>query len=471
MIALFVKFLPYILIIYLLYRSYKYPVFIMGIPFLMFLGPSIFFEQVTLLRIPFRAFDSISQNEDIFLFVWLVIFWIIFRIRSENDTTFILRPNLTEKSFNILDNYIVSLIIITIIGFGIVINEYYMLDKVYDQFIVLLSLFLGYFIIKDITSRIDINILHSFLFNIVIFNTIASGLYFIHQGMQITIYQGEEYSTTVFQGAAITRTFWFMPRLWSFSIAYLILFRKNNYFTFIILLTINLLAIYISYTRSTLITAFFIIFLYFLFDGFKKKEYNSILKNILITGVAGVALFFAVSTFMPASTNYFLSRFTELEEKPVNAESNNLVFRFFRTGKIINKIDAEKELFGYGSVTENQLPFVKIVNAVTADMGWAEVVFRWGYFGLILFILLYVSSIIKAFFLFMRTEELKSQIAFLLFLTIISQVIEGFISFTIMAPGRFPLGLWYFGILSALMLISKNNNSKNEGKAKTAESL
>jgi len=122
-------------------------------------------------------------------------------------------------------------------------------------------------------------------------------------------------------------------------------------------------------------------------------------------------------------------------------------------------MDPVKVLFGYGSVTETQSPFVKFVNIATADMGWAEVVFRWGYLGLALFILLYIGSIIKAFFLFMRTEGVISKLSLVFLLTIVSQVIEGITSFTIMHPSRFPLALWYFGILSALFIANKNHET------------
>jgi hypothetical protein len=290
----------------------------------------------------------------------------------------------------------------------------------------------------------------------------ASGLYFIHQGLHIPIYQGEEYSSTIFQGVAITRTFWFMPPLWSFSIAYLVIFKKSKSIVFIGLLSINLLAIYISYNRSTLVANLFLIFLFFLLKGYKNQDYSSIFKNLIITSVAGIALFSAVSSFMPASTNYFLSRFKELKEQPADKQSNNLVYRFFKTDRVINRMDTQKVLFGYGSVTERQLPLVKMVDVASADMGWAEVIFRWGYLGLALFIILFVTSLIKSFFLFLRTEGIVSQLSLLILLSIISLIIEGFTSFSIMAPNRFAFGLWYLGILSALLIIKEPETSESE---------
>ncbi|MGV8962754.1 MAG: hypothetical protein ACOH2V_05175 [Candidatus Saccharimonadaceae bacterium] len=363
---------------------------------------------------------------------------------------------------NILDYYIIGLIIISFIGLGVVLNEYYIVENVFDEFFTLFSLFLGFFIIKDVVRHTEADVLAKFLFSLVIINSIASGLFFIHQGLHKGIYttsQENEYLSLVVDGVVITRTFWFMPILWFFSISYLLVFIKKNTILKIILLGINLLGIYISYTRSFLTISVLLFILYSLLTGFKNKNFGKAIKSMLLISIAGFALFIAVSSFMPASTKYFIGRFKELDE-PSSTKSNNLTYRFFRTGKVIKHIEQGKALFGYGSVTETQNAYIKIMDAVTADMAWTEVVFRWGFLGLVLFILLYVSSIIKAFFLFLKTEGIVSQLALLLLLTIVSQMVEGFTSFGIMSPNRFALGLWYFGILSALLVANKSQENK-----------
>jgi hypothetical protein len=128
---------------------------------------------------------------------------------------------------------------------------------------------------------------------------------------------------------------------------------------------------------------------------------------------------------------------------------------------VIKKMNTEKDLFGYGPVTERQLQYVKVVDIASADMGWAEVIFRWGYLGFALFVLLFVSSMLKSFFLFLKSDGMVSELSLLLLLTIISKIIEGFTSFSIMAPNRFAFGLWYLGILSALLLYKESVDSKS----------
>jgi hypothetical protein len=436
----------------------------MGIPFLLFMGPSIFMEQAVLFVIPFRYFESISTIQDLLLLTWLIICWVIFKARNYKYTAENPGSKYPGKTFNILDYFIVFLMIITLIGFGLVLKEYYYaVNEVYDKFFILISLFVGYFIIKDIAYHTEVTVLKDFLFTIVIINTIAAGLYFIHQGLHLSLYTiNNEYLTETIDGETITRTFWFMPNLLFFSIAYLLIIKQSRSLINTILLLINVLAVYISYTRTSLIIVILLFVIFYLLSAYKSRDFGKFLKNIIMISMLSFTLFLLVSTLLPVSTKYFLSRFEDLKESPADAHSNNLVYRFYKTGLVVNKMDPVKVLFGYGSITETQLPFVKFVNKATADMAWAEVVFRWGYLGLFLFFLLYVVSLFKAFFLFMRTDGIVSNLALLLLLTIFSQTIEGFTQFTIMYPNRFPLALWYFGVLSALLIY--NNSKKNSLK-------
>ena len=328
------------------------------------------------------------------------------------------------------------------------------------EFITLVSLFLGYFIIKNIVQYSDLNVLSEFLYAIVIINTIASILYFIHQGLHVSLYtSNEEYREDYFEGEMITRTFWFMPTLWFFSISYLLVFKRSKPIVFGTLMSVNILAIFISYTRSYLVISILLFIVYFLVTGFKNRDIGHIIKNFLIVGVVGLLLFVGISTFLPASKNYFLDRFKELDKNSSEGpETNTLIYRFEQTGEVIDRIDDKKIVIGYGPLTEIQLPFVAMMRLTTSDMVWTGVTFRWGYLGLALFILLYLSSIYKAYFLFLRNDGIMSHLALMLLLILLSQVIESFVSWTFMSPNRFAMGLWYFGLLSALLKISKEQD-------------
>lgn len=452
MISFISFFLPYLLLIYFLFRSVKNPGYLLGIPFLMFLRHCIFFENVKIFSIPGR-FDP-----DILLIVWLIIVWII--LKFINTSQFSNKDNnlYNKNETNSLDYIVIGLMIISIIDLFIVFIQNLRIDNVFNEFVTLFSLFLGFFIIKNILRNFSPSDLADFLFSIVLINSLASCLYILHQGLHLSIYQNDEYISEIFQGEVITRTFWFMPLLWFFSISYLFVFKRPKSVFYFILLIINLFALFISYTRSFLIIAIIIILLYFLLNAYKQNNFSIAAKNIFLTIIMGLILFVAISKIFPANTNYFFSRFKELKQNRFDEESNSLAYRFIKTGEIIEKIEPDKLILGYGPVTETQLSLVRNMRVTTWDLVWTGVLFRWGIIGVVLFVLLYTVSILKAFYLFMKRDDVLSKLALMLLLVIVSQAIESFVSATFLSTDRFATGLWYLAMLSALLLADKNCN-------------
>jgi len=252
----------------------------------------------------------------------------------------------------------------------------------------------------------------------VLVNTLASVLYILDQGLHITLYKVAEdaYQQEIFQGEVITRVFWFMPVLWFFSIAYLIVFREGKLLLSLGMLVINFLAIFVSYTRSFLGIALLLILLYGILNSLKKGSMSVLVKNVSVITVTGVILFFAVSRLLPNKLNYFEDRIVNLKEDPSDENSNTLLIRFNRTSEIFHRMGDEKRFTGTGPVTEIQYHGAEDINDTTADMVWTGVVFRWGYIGLAFFILLYLISAFKAFNMFLKNNGILSQFGLLLFL-------------------------------------------------------
>jgi hypothetical protein len=387
--------------------------------------------------------------------MWLIIFWIILRFINASRFGSKNYPLNNKSERNSMDYIVIGLMIISIVDLFITYVENVYLDHVFEEFVTIFALFIGFFIIKNILSYFNILLLKEFLFIIVLVNSLASCLYILHQGLHIFLYHNNEYISEIFQGELITRTFWFMPLLWFFSISYLFIFKKNKSFITYVLLFINLIALFISYTRSFLVITFFIFVLYSLLNGYKENNFLAVAKNIIWTILIGIVLFVAISKFFPANADYFLSRFKELKQGANNIESNSLLYRFSKTGEIFDRIDKDKLLIGYGPVTQTQIPLVSSMSIVNYDLVWTGVVFRWGIVGLVLFVLLYVVSIIKAFYIFIENDGLLSKLALLLLLVIVSQVIESFVSSTFLSSDRYVMGLWYLGMLSGLVRFSK----------------
>jgi cell division protein FtsW (lipid II flippase) len=135
------------------------------------------------------------------------------------------------------------------------------------------------------------------------------------------------------------------------------------------------------------------------------------------------------------------------------------------THEVLSKVEADMKIFGMGPVSDSQDPLVHPMKQTTADMVWTGVIYRWGYVGLILFILIYLFAIIMAYTLYMKTVEDISQLSLLLFLFIISQVLESFVSWTFLSGHGYAIGLWYFAVLSALLGINhfKTRSDENPG--------
>lgn len=456
MSSLISTFLPYLLLLFFLVRSLKNPFFLLGIPFLLFLRYCIFFDSVKILNVPGRI------SEDVRLLGWLILIWILFLVLSNYKKDVNQKYLLGNKKFNSLDMIMIALIIISIVDFIVVQSEYVQGDLITNEFFTLMALFVGFFIIRSFIIRTEDAIVKDFFYWIVLINTMASVLYFIHQGLNYTLYTNpyfeEVHITDLVKGVKITRTFWFMPILWYFSIAYLLVFKKKKWFFNYSLIGINLLAIFISYTRSALIEGVMVILLYFVMISIKNKSFLSILKYVLGIGIGLTLFYFTISKLFPANTTYFMDRISRVASNPNDEEDNSIIFRFNRTRGVLAKMEQGKLLFGMGPITEKQLPLVSDMLDITADMVWTEVIFRWGYIGFILFILLYLLGLINSYRLFLNSSGIYSQFALVIFLTIVSQIMESFINWTFMSPSRFALGLWYFGFLSALI----NLNDRKE---------
>ncbi|MGN6530140.1 MAG: hypothetical protein ACTHK0_00120 [Ginsengibacter sp.] len=319
-------------------------------------------------------------------------------------------------------------------------------------------MFAGYFIIKNWISSNKAEVVINFLYSLVIVNSIASFLFILHQGLHFNVYIAEEYMSESFQGQEITRSFWFMPQFLFFSIAFLLVFTKKYSFVSIGLLFVNLLAIVITYTISSVIVAILILIIYFVLNGLKNGKLAAAFKNLILYALIGIAGVFIMSKFMPANTNYLLSRISEhTDSQYTQKEPNDMDVRFTNTASVISKIDRDKRLLGMGPVTKYQSTKVDEMQGNTADIAWSGVIFRWGFIGLSLFVLIYIFASLYAFNFFIKSNGIISDLALMVLLVIISQFIECFVSWTFLSGHGLAVGLWYFAVLSALSSFNKKS--------------
>jgi len=438
--------LPYLLVLFFLYKANKQPLFLLGIPFLMFMSSSVFFENAKPFQVPGSLYDQL-------IFMWLILVWLLSKTFSKNQ----FRKNIPNSRLNLIDYCVIILIFITGISLSNTIMNYYpIVTGIWEEFWIEISLFAGYFIIKDWFGSNTPEVVVDFLYSLVLVNSLTAVLFILHQGLHFNVYDAVEYQTDTFEGQEITRSFWFMPQFLFFSIAFLLVFTKKYSFVSIGLLLVNLLAIVITYTISSVIIAILILITYFVLNGLKNGKLASAVKNLTIYAILGMAGVFIMSRFMPANTNYLLSRIEEHTKSQYTVkEPNDMDVRFTNTANVISKIDRNKKLLGMGPVTKSQSEKFDEMQGNTADIAWSGVIFRWGFIGLAVFLLIYVFSSFQAFNLFIKCQGTVSHLALTALLYIMSQFIESFVSWTFLSGHGLAIGLWYFAVLSALPRFKK----------------
>lgn len=452
MIELLRKFLPYLLVGFFLFMANKKPLYLLGIPFLMFMSASIFFENAK----PFRLPGSILNQLNI---IWLVVLWAVAKILSPNMN----KRSLIQSNFTILDLGMIAGIIISIAGFFTAYNEYYPITtEIPGEFVLEISIFIAYFILKDWFSSNTREDVTNFLYTIVIVNSIAAFLFILHQGLHISLYTTEEYLTASVEGKEITRSFWFMPQFLPFSVIFLLVFKNKYGLIGMGLLGINFLAIFITYTVSAVVIATLMVILYFILTGLKNNQIGKAFKNILLYALAGLVGLFIMAKLLPANTTYLMSRFSDLSESSYTyKEPNTLEIRFMYTKEVLRKIDQYKMVFGMGPLTEIQSEGVVEMKAATADMVWVGVIYRWGLVGLGIFVCLYLFTLFKSFIIFIKSESNLSNLALVLFLYTISQILESFVSWTFLSGHGITIGLWYFAVMTALLGFQKADQKES----------
>jgi hypothetical protein len=439
--------LPYLLVFFFLYKGNKQLLFLLGIPFLMFMSNSIFFENAKPFHIPGFLYGLLPL-------VWLFLLWICSNIFSKNKFS----KEISNNRSNITDFLIIGLIIISVLGLFRTVFDYYpMITGVINEFFIMTSLLLAYFIIKNWISSNESEVVIEFLYTVVVINSIAALLFLLHQGLHFNIYTLEEYLSESFEGQEITRSFWFMPQFLFFSVAFLLVF-KNKYSFSIVLLIVNLAAIIITYTISAIVIAIIILLLYFVLTGLKKRKLGPAFGNLIKYTIVAIAGFFIMLKLLPANINYLLSRISEHTESQYTLkESNDIDVRLANTKLMISKIERDKKLLGMGPITDEQSPKVIEMKGNTADIAWSGVIFYWGFIGLSVFVLIFLFSSIQAFNFYIKFEGTTSDLALLLLLYIISQFIDSFVSWTFLSGHGIAIGLWYFALLSALPKIHNND--------------
>src|SRR5690606_34673259 len=117
----------------------------------------------------------------------------------------------------------------------------------------------------------------------------------------------DEYFETVFQGTVITRTFVFMSPLLFFALAFAFAQRRWTAWTYVVI-AVNLLAVWVSYTRTMLAMAALIAAVSVVARLIKRGQEMLALRRAIAIVAVVVAVGVALVTLLPTESNYFVGR-------------------------------------------------------------------------------------------------------------------------------------------------------------------
>ena len=321
---------------------------------------------------------------------------------------------------------------------------------------------LGYLLVRGIVSHSERAEVMRFLSAIVAVSTVAAGLFVIHQGLHIRIYSAEEYFQTVFQGQVITRTFVFLSPLLIFGLSFAFAMRRWTVWTYLII-GVNLVAVWISYTRTMLAVAAVVAAISILVRLLKSGQEMLAIRRVLSVAAVVVAVAVALVTLLPTESNFFVSRIQNAMEGGGIGRSDNLAVRNERLASTVEMMAAEDIVLGRGFVTAAQDPQYSMMTQWSWDSAWIAIVYRTGLAGAAAFAALLVAYTARAFWLFFRPDPWSEEYGLLWLTFLVATGIGSFIGWGFMDQTRYPMNLWFLAFLAAGVLLPRTAGQSAPG--------
>jgi hypothetical protein len=444
-LTLFRLLLPASLVIFFSWKSFHCRIFLLGIPFLQVMGNSIFLEKLIIFTRPARLPSSVLILEWVF-FVWVLTVGIL-DPKNRNNLKWrdLFGPPLVFPEEGLL------IVLVGVWFFNFVSSIYNTMDfnGVFITGVDLGCMFLGYLLVRGIISNATRRDIDRFLYAIILINAIAAILYILNQGLHFPIYEGDQHQTEVFMGTLITRTFWWMPRFYFLTIAFVISRSKWN-LSSIAILIITFTNAFFSYSRNTFIIYGCMIALALIISAFKRKILRSLLRLVGIIA-AGILFFWVISLVFPAEFLYLNERFQEINSSPAISSVSNFAVRLDDYNRTYAMIQNKNPLSGLGMVSQVTNPAILYLTKWTADITWVGVLYRYGVIGVIFFTSLFITFGYRALNgYFQTTSQIEEEYWLMFFLIILATLAESFISWTILDPRNITLSLWFFAFIAVM---------------------
>jgi hypothetical protein len=438
--------LPSLLLLYFLWRSSRQRIFLLGLPFLMDMYYSIFFDRLKPFWIP-----SQWAPADHMMF-WMLVTWIIYfdlllphRRRSVKE----LRPfgpRLSAPEEVVL----AALAALMVFKVGTTALHYMDLGSALGAARVYLYVFVGYMLLRGIFCHAGRKMTVDFLAAIVVVNAIAAGLYVLHQGLHIYIYVGAvEYQSVVFNGEVLTRSFYFMPQLLPLAIAFCVARPKWSLFWIGVLL-VTLAAVWVSYTRALVLVALIEMAVVLSVRLLKQRDAWPAAKRALQVVLVMAVFIGAAVTLLPTQSAYLFSRIGETNSRGNALEDNNLQVRLYWWRTTNDWMGGDNQLLGVGFPSAAQDAQATRVGEMAADLVWVPTVWSLGWIGVATLVCLFLAFGWRAASLSLTSDGADAFLSTVLLGVVVGVFLQGFVEWTIFDPWHTPNALWFFALLAAI---------------------
>lgn len=436
---------PSLLLLYFLWRSLRQRVFLVGLPFLMDMYYSVFFDKLRPFWIP-----SLWEPADHMMF-WLLVTWIIYfdlllpgHRRSVRERH-VFGPRLSAPEEIVLVGFAAYMLF----KVATTAVQYMDLGSAISQARVPLYAFAGYFLLRGILCHAGRRETVDFLAAIVVVNTIAAGLYVLHQGLHIYIYAGAvEYQYFVFKGQLLTRSFYFMPQLLPLAIAFCAAKRTWSIF-WLGVLVVTLAAVWVSYTRALVIVSLIEIALILAVRLLNQRDAWPAAKRVLQIVVITAVFVGGAVALLPTQSAYLYSRFAETGSNGSVTKDADVQVRLGEWQTTYEWVGADNRLLGLGFPSSAQDARVTKVGVMAPDLVWVPTVWNLGLLGVVGLTCMFIAYAWRATSMSLASNDDAAFLSVLLLGLIVGVFLLGFVQWTIFDPWHTPCALWFFALLAA----------------------
>jgi len=446
--------LPSLLLLWFLRRALAERVFLLGVPFLMYMAKATFFDRLKPFWVPGRLEPADH------LMLWLVVVWLLYfdlllppRRRTVRRPAPVFGPRVVLPEEGVLLGLVALtalVCLLTVLRTG-------------EPLAALVEakgfayLFAGYLLLRGILCHAGRESTVRFLVALVAVNTVAAALFVLHQGLHMGIYDVTEYQVITFMGQRLTRSFYFMPPLLGLAVAVSVA-RRAWSLPWLAVFAVTVAALWVSYTRSLLLIAVVEVAVVLGLRLLRGREAGWVLRRAL--AVASLVAVFAVLawTLLPVQSRYLAARVESTAAAGSVLGDTNLQNRARKLTTTLAWVRPEGVALGQGFVNAAQEPRAGDIEWMSADLVWVPVLYRLGLLGVAAVAALFAAALWRAAALALRpppraaagaATAAADQLSLVLAALIAGLALEGFVSWTFLNPERTPLGFWWLALLVA----------------------